>query len=189
MDGNLSRLSYRELADRLGISADEARMKAKTKNKAGLWRIIPGNHPSDQLLVELPASELVRCVGQEHLMQGSPEQSSRTTEPEQANVTTDRLRTSLSEAVALLRPAQEQIERLHAQLIQAKELHQRDAMELAAAEMREVGTKAELERALADLAALKQRALGQEKRQQRAWWQLGQRRLKRSESVTDILLK
>ena len=110
-------------------------------------------------------------------------------QPEQANATTDRLLASLSEAVALLRPAQEQIERLHAQLIQAKEFQQRDAMELAAAEMREMGTKAELERALADLAALKQRALGPEKRQQRAWWQLGQRSLRRSESVTDILLK
>lgn len=122
-------------------------------------------------------------------MQSSPEHTSRTIEHTQTNATTDNLLTSLAEAVALLRPAQEQIERLNAQLIQSKESHHRDAVELAAAEMREMGIKAELERALSDLAALKQWALDQEKRERRAWWQFGQRRLNRSESLTDILLK
>jgi flagellar biosynthesis GTPase FlhF len=141
------------------------------------------------VLVELPASELFWRVGRERLMQSSPEQTSRTIEPAQTNATTDNLLTSLSEAVALLRPAQEQIERLNAQLIQSTESHHRDTVELAAAEMREMGTKAELERALADLADLKQWALGQEKREQRAWWQFGQRRLDRSVSLTEILWK
>jgi hypothetical protein len=51
------------------------------------------------------------------------------------------------------------------EVVAAKEAHQRDAVDLAAAEMREMGTKAELERALLDIATLeKQVTLG------RRWW-------------------
>jgi flagellar biosynthesis GTPase FlhF len=163
------KLSYRELGARLGISPDGARMKAKRKVAAGRWRIIPGNHPSDQVLVELPADDLVRSVGWERSAQPSPEQSPRTPQPEQANATTDRALAALSEAVGLLRPAQEQIERLHGQLMEAKAAHHRDAMELVAAEMREMGTKAELERALADVAALKHQIVSWQQHQ-RPWW-------------------
>jgi hypothetical protein len=49
-------------------------------------------------------------------------------------------------------------------------------MELAAAEAREMGTKAELERALADLAVLEQRFSAQKafaKRRQNTWWWFG----------------
>ncbi len=172
MQDELERLSYRSLAARLGISPDAARMKAKRKVAAGQWRIIPGNHPSDQVHVELPAGELVRSVGRERETPVFPEQTPRTPQAEQVNTTTDRLLASLSEAVSLLRPAQEQIERLYTQLVEAKEAHHRDAMELAAAEMREMGTKAELERALADLAALEQRVLGHRNGRRRAWWRL-----------------
>jgi hypothetical protein len=56
--GDVERLSYRELAERLSISPDAARMKAKRKVKAGLWRLIPGNHPSDRVTVEIPANDL-----------------------------------------------------------------------------------------------------------------------------------
>jgi hypothetical protein len=51
-------LSYRELAERLRVSPDAARMKAKRKAKAGLWRIIPGNHPLDRVTIELPLTDL-----------------------------------------------------------------------------------------------------------------------------------
>lgn len=162
MDGELAKLSYRDLADRLGISADAARMKAKRKAKAGQWRIIPGNHPSDRVMVELPAADLAERVGGEQPERVGPERSPRTPDPEHPNNDT-RILAALSEAVALLRPAQEQIERLHAQLLEAKEAHHRDAMDLVATEAREMGTKAELERALADLAAL-QRQLAYERR-------------------------
>jgi hypothetical protein len=55
---DIERLSYRELAERLSISPDAARMKAKRKIKAGLWRLIPGNHPSDRVTIEIPANDL-----------------------------------------------------------------------------------------------------------------------------------
>ncbi len=112
MDSDLAKLSYRDLAERLGISADAARMKAKRKVKAGLWRIIPGNHPSDKVMVELPAADLDERVGGERSEQVSPERSTRTSQPERANADSDRLLDALSEAVSLLRPAQEHIERL-----------------------------------------------------------------------------
>lgn len=154
MNGELAKLSYRDLADRLGISADAARMKAKRKAKVGLWRIIPGNHPSDQVLVELPEADLTKRVGGDHTRVVRPARLPRTESPERANAADDRLLDALSEAVSLLKPAQEQIERLHAELMKAKEAQRRDAMELVAAEMREMGTKAELEQALADLAVM-----------------------------------
>jgi hypothetical protein len=220
-NGN-EQLSYRELADRLGVSPDAARMKARRKVKAGLWRIIPGNHPSDRVLVEVPSNDLgvrVSRVGTVHPAQ-TPEQR-----PEQApNTLAERLLDELAfsrarnddladrliEAKDVLGTAYNKLIALNQELVSArieligakdeliaakdevievKEAHKRDERELAAAEMRELGTKAELERALADLAALKQQALGQEKRKQSAWWQLGQRRLKRPESITDILLE
>jgi flagellar biosynthesis GTPase FlhF len=166
MDSDLAKLSYRDLAERLGISADAARMKAKRKVKAGLWRIIPGNHPSDKVMVELPAADLTERVGGERSERVIPERLPRTNQPERVNADSDRLLDALSEAVSLLRPAQEHIERLHQQLIEAKEAHQRDAIDLTAAEMREMGTKAELERALFDVAALKRQIAAL----RRPWW-------------------
>ena len=147
MDSDLTKLSYRDLADRLGISADAARMKAKRKAKAGQWRIIPGNHPSDKVMVELPAADLSERVGGEQAERAVPERSPRTHIPEQANGLAEHF-------LAQLAAAQERIEALTDQLVEAKEAHKRDAMDLAATEAREMGTKAELERALADLAAL-----------------------------------
>lgn len=147
MDGDLAKLSYRDLADRLGISADAARMKAKRKAKAGLWRIIPGNHPSDKVMVELPTADLAERVGGERGERVGPGRSPRTREPEQPNGAVEHFLTQLA-------TAQERIQALTDQLVEAKEAHRRDAMDLAATEAREMGTKAELERALADLTAL-----------------------------------
>lgn len=152
MNGNdHERLSYRALADRLAISPDAARMKAKRK----AWRIVPGNHPNAPVLVEVPVTELAERVPREQAQRNASRQV-RTSNPEQSNNADGRILDALSDAVALLGPAQAQIERLHAQLIEAKDAHQRDAVELAAAEMREMGTKAELERTLAEQDALRQ---------------------------------
>ena len=146
MSGNdHEHLSYRALAERLAISPDAARMKAKRK----AWRIVPGNHPNAPVLVEVPVTELAERVPREQPQRNAP-RSARTSSPEHSNNADGRILNALSDAVALLGPAQAQIERLHAQLIEAKDAHQRDAVELAAAEMREMGTKAELERALAE---------------------------------------
>ncbi len=55
-----TRLTYRQLGERLGITPDAARMKAKreAKKPGATWRLIPGNHPSDPVHVELPEAEL-----------------------------------------------------------------------------------------------------------------------------------
>lgn len=165
MPDNVEKLAYRELADRLGISPDAARMKAKRKAKAGLWRIIPGNHPSDRVLVELPTSDLNASErdGGEQPQRVKGERYPRTQPPEQVNALAEKFLANLSEA-------QERIRALTDQLIEAKEAHRRDAMELAAAEMREMGTKAELERALVDVAVLKEQLRIIMKRQRRSWW-------------------
>lgn len=147
MSDDLVKLSYRDLADRLGISTDAARMKAKRKAKAGRWCIIPGNHPSDRVLVEIPAADLVERVGGEQPERVTPKRSPRTITPEQANAIADRFLTQLAEA-------QGRIQTLTDQLLAAQEAHRLDAIDLAATAAREMGTKAELERALADLASL-----------------------------------
>ncbi len=190
------RLSYRDLADRLGVSPDAARMKAKRKVKAGLWRIIPGNHPSDRVLVELPSNDLnVRAgrVGTVHPAQ-KPAQTPEHTpnsiterlldELAAASARNDHLTDRLIEAKDVLGTAYDKLITLNQELVsarieliaakdevvaandkivEAKEAHQRDAVDLAAAEMREMGTKAELERALADCKTLRrehEQALG-----------------------------
>ena len=45
-------LTYKELADRLGIGADSARHKAKRRK----WLVQPGNHPRDSARVKVPLS-------------------------------------------------------------------------------------------------------------------------------------
>jgi hypothetical protein len=155
------RLTYRELAERLGISADAARMKAKRKAKAGRWAIIPGNHPSDTVRVELPAVDLDERVGGERKpVRG--ERSPRTPEPERTNGNPERLLTALEQIMPMTeyllvanREAQARITDLTDQLLASNNAHAVDRAELAAAEMREMGTKAELERALQDTRHLR----------------------------------
>lgn len=158
---DLEKLTYRALAERLGISPDAARMKAKRKVKAGGWRIIPGNHPSDPVLVEVPLAELngTERVGRERESRSEGERIPRTYEPERANALAE-------QALASLADAQTRVRELTDQLVEAKDAHRRDAAELAAAEMRELGTKAELERALADIAELRDQLA----RAHRPWW-------------------
>lgn len=158
---DLEQLTYRGLAERLGISADAARMKAKRKAKVGAWRIIPGNHPSDPVLVEVPLVELngAERVGGKRDTPPGGERTPRTQYPERANVLAE-------QALASLADAQARVRELTDQLVEAKDAHRRDAAELAAAEMRELGTKAELERALAEIADLR----GQLGQSQRSWW-------------------
>lgn len=104
MDANdHERLSYRALAERLAISPDAARMKAKRK----AWRIIPGNHPNDPVMVEVPLTALSERVPREQRNRTA----TRTSPPERPN-NDGRILAALSEAVSLLGPAQEQIERL-----------------------------------------------------------------------------
>jgi hypothetical protein len=52
------RLTYRDIAERLGISPDAARMKANRKAKAGHWRLLPDEAPGGERLVEIPSAEL-----------------------------------------------------------------------------------------------------------------------------------
>lgn len=158
---DFEKLTYRGLAERLGVSVDAARMKAKRKVKAGAWRIIPGNHPSDSVLVEVPLAELngPERDGGERPERKQGERQPRTSPPEQVNA-------SLERALASMADAQTRVRELTDQLIEAKDAHRRDAAELAAAEMRELGTTAELERALADIAELRD----QLSRSQRPWW-------------------
>ncbi len=201
MQNDLEQLSYRDLAARLDISADAARMKAKRKAKAGLWRIIPGNHPSERVLVELPSTDLngtPERVGREQPHRAEGERSSRTPDPERGNALAEQLLARLGEAQDRIRQLTDQLvdakdvlvsayDRLNSnnhdlaaaqvevlaakqETLEAKEAHRRDAMELTAAEMREIGTKAELERAIIDLEALKRNLLMMQRREKRSWW-------------------
>jgi chromosome segregation ATPase len=167
-------------------------MKAKRKVKAGLWRIIPGNHPSDRVLVEVPSNDLsVRSnrAGTALPAQAPEQQPEHATnslaerlldELAAARARNDNLTDKLIEAKDVLTAAYSKLITLNQDLVSAriellavkdevigvKEAHGRDERELVAAEMREMGTKAELERALADISELKTRL----SRAQRPWW-------------------
>lgn len=201
MRDDFEKLSYRDLAERLDISPDAARMKAKRKAKAGLWRIIPGNHPSERVLIELPTSDLNRSperVGGEQVSRVEGERSPRTLDPERGNTLAEQLLARLGEAQDRilhltdqlidakdvlvsaydklnsinhdLAAAQVEVLAAKQETLEAKEAHRRDAMELTAAEVREIGTKAELERAIIDLEALKRNLLMMQHRERRSWW-------------------
>lgn len=163
---NFEQLTYRDLAARLGVSPDAARMKAKRRTKAGTWRIIPGNHPNDPVLVEVPLTDLIAApehdAGEQHERSGGERQGKhklRTSGNERTNVL-------LELALANLTDSQNHVRQLTSQLVEAKEAHRRDATELAAAVMREIATGAELERALLAVAELQERL----SQAQKPWW-------------------
>lgn len=52
------KLTYRELADRLGISLSAARARVRRARQQGRWRVVPRNHPNSPAQIELPALDL-----------------------------------------------------------------------------------------------------------------------------------
>ncbi|MFN3452050.1 MAG: hypothetical protein ACK4ZE_07810 [Sphingorhabdus sp.] len=154
VEPELLHLTYKELADRLGISTDAARMKAKREAKKGRWQIIAGNHPSDKVTVIIPDSDL-NAKG-ERVGTDAPERNDspkgRTHKPEQD----ERLFTLYTEA-------QQRIQTLTDQLLEA----QNDRIELAASNMREMALAGEIEALQAQLT----RALDDVAYHRRTWWQ------------------
>jgi hypothetical protein len=140
------RLSYRELADRLSISPDAARMKAKRRIKAGLWRLIPGNHPSDRVMVEVPTNDL----GVQHSRGGTvrPEQRAEQTPEHIPNGIAERLLDELAAARA-------RNENLTDKLIEAKDVLGTAYNKLIALNQELVSAKIELIAAKDELIAAK----------------------------------
>jgi len=154
IEPELVHLTYKQLADRLGISTDAARMKAKREAKKGRWQIIAGNHPSDKVTVLIPDSDL--NAKPERVSTDAPERldntKGRTHRPEQD----EKLFTLYTEA-------QQRIQTLTDQLLEA----QNDRIELAASNMREMALAAEIDALQAQL----NRALADIAYQRRTWWQ------------------
>ena len=150
----LLHMTYKELAERIGVSVDAARMKAKREAKKGRWQIIPGNHPSDKVTVIIPDSDL-NTLG-ERVGTDEPEHygytKGRTPKPEHD----EKLFTLYTEA-------QGRIQELTDQLLEA----QNDRIELAASNMREMALAAEIDALQVQL----NRALADVAYQRRTWWQ------------------
>lgn len=152
------KLTYRELADRLGISPDAARMKAKRAVKSGRWSIIPGNHPSDPVRVELPAAD----VGKPERVAG--ERGARSP-GERTGRTPDR--TEPSGVVEALQAAQTRITELTDLLTAEKDRHRDTAVELATATTKAEFLDAELARVTAEADQLRDDL----RRERRTLWQ------------------
>lgn len=150
------RLTYRELADRLGISPDAARMKAKRALKSGRWSIIPGNHPSDPVRVELPAADAVK-----------PERVRGARSPgERTGRTPPRTETDAGVVMAL-QSAQARITELTDLLTAEKDRHRDTAVELATATTKAEFLDAELARVTAEADELRDEL----RRERRTLWQ------------------
>ncbi len=151
-------LTYRELAERLAISTDAARMKARRALKKGRWRIIPGNHPNDPVRVELPLSDI-----------GSPNATGgvRTSRPGGERKGRTVTRTDTDTLATALQAAQARITELTDQLTAEKDQHRTTAIELAKAT-----TKADfLEAELAVLGAEADQLRDDLRAARRTWWQ------------------
>lgn len=162
MESGTIKLSYRELGQRLGLSVDAARMLAKRREKAGLWRIHEGNHPNDTKMVELPEAALnkpERIAPDEKARRGDNkgEVKAGTYDP---SPLAEHFATALAEA-------QGQVKDLTTQLMSEKDAHRQTAIELAQAETREAGMAAEIERLEDGVRILK----GQLRYERRSWWQ------------------
>ena len=154
IEPELLHLTYKELAERIGVSVDAARMKAKRETKKGRWQIIPGNHPSDKVTVIIPDSDL--NIQGERVGTDAPERygytKGRTPKPEHDET-----------LFTLYTEAQGRIQALTDQLLEA----QNDRIELAAITMREMALAAEIDALQAQL----NRALADVAYHRRTWWQ------------------
>ena len=154
IEPELLHLTYKQLAERIGVSVDAARMKAKREAKKGRWQIIAGNHPSDKVTVIIPDSDL-NAKG-ERVSTDAPERhgytKGRTPKPEH----NEKLFTLYTEA-------QERIQALTDQLLEA----QNDRIELAASTMREMALAGEIDALQSQL----NRALADVAYNRRTWWQ------------------
>lgn len=162
MADELIQLGYRELAERLGISPDAARMKAKRAAKSGRWRIIPGNHPSDRVLVEIPAEELTepeRVGGErsERVLGGTRVRTQDRTEPEALT----------AHMLEVLQSAQDRVRELTDQLTFEKDRHRETAMGLAQAEAIQANAALEIDRLEVEIAHLRNKVHAA----RRTWWQ------------------
>ena len=151
-------LTYRDLAERLGISTDAARMKARRAVKSGRWRIIPGNHPNDPVRVELPVTDLTepKVTGGERLARSTGERKGRST-----------ARTDSDALAVTLQAAQARIAELTDQLTAEKDQHRETAVELAKATVRIDTLSGELARLDATVVDLEHDL----ERARRSWWQ------------------
>ena len=151
-------LTYRDLAERLGISTDAARMKARRAVKSGRWRIIPGNHPNDPVRVELPVTDLTepKVTGGERPTRSTGERKGRTI-----------ARTDSDTLAVTLQAAQARIAELTDQLTAEKDRHRETAVELAKATVRIDTLDAELARLDATVVDLEHDL----ERARRSWWQ------------------
>lgn len=151
-------LTYRELAERLDITTDAARMKARRAVQKGRWRIIEGNHPNDPVRIVMPAADAgsPNATGGERKGRSTGERKART------------LARTDSETLGMaLQSAQARIAELTDQLTAEKDQHRATAVELAKATVRIDTLDAELARLDATVVDLEHDL----ERAQRSWWQ------------------
>jgi hypothetical protein len=165
-DSDTIKLTYTQLAERLGIKPHAARMKAKRAADRGLWRIIPGNHPNDRVLVELPASALTtraRAEGHSKPAQMSERELGHVHERADGN---DTARDAVAALNTALIAAQIQITSLTYRLISEADARRREVGLLAATEAREMALEGEVFR----LSNEAQQLAAQLDRARRPWW-------------------
>ena len=165
-DSDTIRLTYAELAERLGIKVHAARMKAKRAADRGLWRIVPGNHPNDRVVVELPADALTtRARAEGHSPPEQPREREAGHASERAE-NSDTARDAIAALNTALVAAQAQVTSLTYRLISEAESRRRDFGLLAATEAREMALEGEVAR----LSAEAQRLAAQLERARLPWW-------------------
>src|SRR4051812_30468239 len=108
------RLTYRELAERLGIEPDSARIKARRLAKSGRWKLIPGNHPGAASTVEVPAADLVPEGVPGRTPPGAPAQQTGGSAPGRPGADVQALEDHIKSLTARLEVADRQTDQLRA---------------------------------------------------------------------------
>lgn len=168
--GTTERLTIADLAHRLGVSPAAARIQAKRAARTGECRIIRGGRPSDPVLVEVvrprPAAAAAGGVQEVEPAQGEPAGTGGNSPSQPAPLSAAEMAGLAGRVLTYLSEVQARNRELVDQLTEAKEAHRRDTMELIGAEMREMATKEDLERALDQIARMR-RELAKLKQ---PWW-------------------
>lgn len=154
-DAQVLLLTYAELGERLGVSPDGARMRAKRKTEAGEWRMVAPNSRGGAVRVRLPAGDLP-----EHAPERSPER--RGNIPDDPSILVERVDGLEADIVGLratiareLRAWAELTDGLAAERTRAAVTEARLEAEREAAEDRVAARNAVIEELRAELARLR----------------------------------
>ncbi|MFC3173991.1 hypothetical protein ACFOD9_07005 [Novosphingobium bradum] len=140
-EADLVTLTYRQLAEELGISLVAARTRVRRAVAAGRWRVVPGNRPGAPSYIQMPEREMADLMRDAHK---TPTAALSGPDGPAENRQGEAAREEL--VIDTLRSAYRHIERLHRIALSEKDERRAIELRLVAAERTNQHLRAEVDK-------------------------------------------